>query len=80
MNTAQRQFTTHVLMLEADRVWKARMRVQDATYALRLAEHEVEIAKFELELNPLVQEVARIGDDATKWINTKSPYHFVYPR
>lgn len=36
--------------------------------------------KFELELNPLIQEVARIGDEATKWINTKSPYHFVYPR
>ena len=37
-------------------------------------------SKFELELGPLVQEVARIGEEATKWINTKSPYHFVYPR
>lgn len=37
-------------------------------------------SQFELELMPLVQEVARIGDEATKWINTKSPYHFVYPR
>lgn len=37
-------------------------------------------SKFELELKPLVQEVIRIGDEATKWIDTKSPYHFVYPR
>lgn len=37
-------------------------------------------SKFELELKPLVQEVARIGNEATKWINTKSPYHFMYPR
>lgn len=37
-------------------------------------------SKFELELKPLVKEVARIGDEATKWINTKSPYHFTYPR
>lgn len=37
-------------------------------------------SKFELELKPLVQEVGRIGDEATKWLNTKSPYHFVYPR
>ena len=37
-------------------------------------------SKFELELKPLVQEVARIGDEATRWINTKSPYRFVYPR
>ena len=37
-------------------------------------------SKFELELKPLVQEVARIGDEATTWTNTKSPYHFVYPR
>lgn len=36
-------------------------------------------SKFELELKPLVQEVARIGHEATMWINTKSPYHFVYP-
>lgn len=37
-------------------------------------------SKFELELKPLVQEVARIGDQAVKWINTKSPYNFAYPR
>ena len=37
-------------------------------------------SKFELELKPLVQEVIRIGNEATKWIDTKSPYHFVYPR
>ena len=37
-------------------------------------------SKFELELKPLVQEVARIGDEATTWTNTKSPYHFVHPR
>ena len=37
-------------------------------------------SKFELNLKPLTKEVARIGDEATKWINTKSPYHFVYPR
>lgn len=37
-------------------------------------------SKFELELRPLVQEVARIESEATKWINTKSPYHFVYPQ
>lgn len=37
-------------------------------------------SKFELELNPLIQEVTRIGIEATNWINTKSPYHFIYPR
>ena len=37
-------------------------------------------SKFELELKPMVQEVARIGDEATTWTNTKSPYHFVHPR
>ena len=37
-------------------------------------------SKFELELKPLVHEVIRIGDEATKWIDAKSPYHFVYPR
>lgn len=35
---------------------------------------------FELELRPLIQEVKRIGDEATDWINSKSPYHFAYPR
>lgn len=37
-------------------------------------------SKFELELRPLTQEVARIGNEATNWINSNSPYHFVYPR
>lgn len=36
-------------------------------------------SKFELELRPLIQEVARIGGKATTWIATRSPYHFVYP-
>ena len=35
--------------------------------------------KFELELRPLLQEVKRIGDEATKWINANSPYTFIYP-
>jgi hypothetical protein len=37
-------------------------------------------SKFEVELRPLAEEVARIGNEATNWINTKSPYHFVYPQ
>jgi hypothetical protein len=36
--------------------------------------------KFELALRPLFNEVKHIGDKATKWINTKSPYTFIYPR
>jgi hypothetical protein len=37
-------------------------------------------SKFELELTPLTQEVTRICDEATNWINKNSPYHFIYPR
>ena len=37
-------------------------------------------SKFELELNSLVREVARIGNEATNWIKAKSPYHFIYIR
>lgn len=37
-------------------------------------------SKFELELKPLFQELARIGAAATQWINANSPYCFVYPR
>lgn len=36
-------------------------------------------SKFELELRPLLEEVKRIGSEATTWINTKSPYKFIYP-
>lgn len=35
---------------------------------------------FELELNPLINEIERIDVAATNWIDTKSPYHFLYPR
>lgn len=34
---------------------------------------------FELELNPLINEIERIDVAATNWIDTKSPYHFLYP-
>ncbi|PLC47886.1 hypothetical protein CR159_21155 [Pollutimonas subterranea] len=37
-------------------------------------------SKFEFELEPLIQEVARIGYEANTSINAKSPYHFIYPR
>lgn len=35
---------------------------------------------FELELNPLINEIEGIDVAATNWIDTKSPYHFLYPR
>jgi hypothetical protein len=37
-------------------------------------------SKFHLCLHSLHDEVIRIGDEAEKWINGKSPYHFVFPR
>lgn len=35
-------------------------------------------SKFELNLQPLFNEVKRIGDKAEVWLNT-SPYDFIYP-
>jgi hypothetical protein len=37
-------------------------------------------SKLRLCLLPLYDEVIRIGREAEKWINDKSPYHFVFPR
>lgn len=37
-------------------------------------------SQFQLCLNPLNDEVIRIGIEAEKWINDKSAYHFVFPR
>ncbi len=37
-------------------------------------------SKFELELSPLFEEIKRIGEEATKWIENSSPYHFIYPQ
>lgn len=36
-------------------------------------------SQFRLCLQPLHDEVIRIGREADKWINDKSPYHFVFP-
>jgi len=37
-------------------------------------------SKFELELQPLFEEVKRIGNEAEEWIKNSSPYHFIYPQ
>jgi hypothetical protein len=37
-------------------------------------------SKFELELEPLIDEIKRIGEEAAKWIESSSPYHFIYPQ
>ena len=37
-------------------------------------------SKFELELGPLFEEIKRIGEEATNWIEGSSPYHFIYPQ
>ena len=37
-------------------------------------------SKFELELQPLFEEVKRIGNEAEEWIKKHSPYHFIYPQ
>lgn len=37
-------------------------------------------SKFELNLQPLFDEVKRIGDEAGAWIESTSPYHFIYPQ
>ena len=37
-------------------------------------------SQFRLCLQPLHEEVIRIGREAEIWINNKSPYHFVFPR
>ena len=36
--------------------------------------------KFKLALQPLFDEVKRIGDEAGAWIENSSPYHFEYPQ
>ncbi|WP_340104906.1 hypothetical protein [Rhodohalobacter sp. 8-1] len=36
-------------------------------------------SKFELELEPLITEIRRIGEEATSWIDDSSPYNFIYP-
>lgn len=36
--------------------------------------------KFELKLQPLHEEVQRIGREAAEWIGAISPYHFISPR
>jgi len=36
-------------------------------------------SQFELSLQPLYDEVDRIGGAAEKWIKEKSLYHFIYP-
>jgi hypothetical protein len=36
-------------------------------------------SKFQLDLVPLHMEVERIGTAAEEWIETASPYHFIYP-
>lgn len=36
--------------------------------------------KFELKLQPLFDEVKRIGDEAEAWIESTSPYTFIYPQ
>ena len=35
--------------------------------------------KFELKLQPLFDEVKRIGDEAEAWIESTSPYNFICP-
>jgi len=35
-------------------------------------------SKFELKLQPLFEEVKRIGNEADTWIKLNSPYHYVY--
>ncbi len=37
-------------------------------------------SKFELNLQPLFDEVKRIGDEAGAWIENTSPYNFIYPQ
>lgn len=37
-------------------------------------------SKFELELQPLFNEVNRISDEAEMWIKNDSPYSFIYPQ
>ncbi len=37
-------------------------------------------SKFELDLQQLFDEVKRIGDEASKWIENSSPYHSIYPQ
>jgi hypothetical protein len=35
--------------------------------------------KFELELAPLYEEIKRIGETASQWIEESSPCQFIYP-
>ncbi len=41
---------------------------------------ERDCSKFELELQPLFEEVERIGSEASSWIQNSSPYHFISPQ
>jgi hypothetical protein len=37
-------------------------------------------SKFELCLRPVYQEIDRVRKEAEKWMATKSPYEFIYPK
>ncbi len=37
-------------------------------------------SKLELALQPLADEARRIADQAGKWVENESPYHFIYPQ
>ena len=37
-------------------------------------------SKLELALQPLADETRRIADEAEKWVENESPYHFIYPQ
>lgn len=36
-------------------------------------------SRFELELMPLFEEARKIGREAAKWLETSSPYNFIFP-
>ena len=49
MNADQQRFTAYVLELDKTRVWTAKMKVHEAEFALREAEHRLSMAKAALK-------------------------------
>jgi hypothetical protein len=37
-------------------------------------------SKLELSLRPVAEEIHRISEEAQRWLDGESPYHFIYPQ
>lgn len=60
-------------------------RPENSIKRLLIAEERVFVSeqrdgsRLEFPLDPIANELVAIGQNANRWIETKSPYHFIYP-